>query len=264
MTLRYACADVDELAGGLALGAVDADELAAARDHLETCPEPHAELRSLLGADAVLAVSSDPIEPSAGLRDRLMATVAATPQEVQPRLEPATTAAAPAAAEEPRAGRRGWLDWLSPNVARPLAVAAVVALIAVGVWGVSLSSQLNQQQQAQQALQQVVAAIAAGQPAHPVDGTAGRGYVVDPAGTGASFVVTDVSALDANQLYVLWLIGPDGTPVDVGAFEPGDMGVAVVPVEQDLSGFQTFAVTVESERVDAPTSDPVMVGTVQG
>ena len=258
MTLQHACADVDALAGALALDAVDADEMRAAREHLATCQEPHAELRSLLGADAALAASLEPIQPSAGLRDRLMATVAEVPQD---RAESAAPAAPPVRADGPRPARRGWLDWLSPNVARPLAVVAVVALIAVGVWGFSQASQLDEQQQA---LRAVADAIAAGEPAHPVDGTAGRGYVVDTAGTGASFVVTDAGALDANQLYVLWLIGPDGTPVDVGAFEPGDNGVAVVPVEQDLSGFQTFAVTVEAERVDAPTTDPVMVGTIEG
>ena len=37
-----------------------------------------------------------------------------------------------------------------------------------------------------------------------------------------------------------------------------------VPVEDDLAGFQTFAVTVEAERVEAPTGDPVMVGTLEG
>jgi len=254
MTLQYACADVDALTGPLALGAVDADELRAAREHLATCPEPHAELHSLLGVDAVLAASLDPIKPSAGLRDRLMATVAEVPQD-RAEVAPASLA------EEPQPARRGGLDWLSPNVARPLAVAAVVALIAVGVWGLSTASQLNEQERA---LRAVADAVAAGEPVHPVDGTAGRGFVIDTEGAGASFVVTEANALDPNELYVLWLIGPDGPPVDVGAFEPNDAGVVVIPVEEDLSGFQTFAVTIEAERVDAPTSDPVMVGTIAG
>jgi anti-sigma-K factor RskA len=141
-----------------------------------------------------------------------------------------------------------------------LAVAAVVALIAVGVWGLSLSAQLSEQQRA---LDEVAAAVADGATAHRVDGEAGRGYVVDTPGTGASLVVANVTELEDDQLYELWLIGPDGTPVDVGTFVPGDTAVAVVPIEEDLTGFQTFAVTVESERVDAPTSDPVMVGTVE-
>jgi hypothetical protein len=258
MTLQYECADIDALAGALALGAVDADELAAARAHLAACPEPHIELHALLGADAALAASLEPIQPSAGLRDRLMATVADTPQE---RSEPMVTAPEPAGrADEPRPGRRGWLDWLSPNVARPIAVFAVIALIAVGVWGYATSALLNQQRDA---LRAVADALAAGEPAHPVDGSAGRGFVVDTAGTGSSFVVTDANALAPDRLYVLWLIGPDGTPVDVGDFVPTGSEV-VVPVDEDLSGFQTFAVTIEAERVDAPTSDPVMAGTVGG
>ena len=258
MTLQYACADVDALAGALALGAVDAEELQAVREHLASCQEPHAELRSLLGADVVLAAGLQPIQPPAGLRERLMATVAEVPQEPAGAGAEAPVAAPPVVEEKSQQARRGWLDWLSPNVARPVAVFAVIALIAVGIWGYSTASQLNQQRDS---LRAVADAIAAGEPTHPVDGSAGRGFVVDTAGAGASFVVTSASALGSDQVYVLWLIGPDGTPVDVGDFVPSGSEV-VVPVEEDLTGFQTFAVTVEAERVSAPTSDPVMVGSV--
>jgi anti-sigma-K factor RskA len=254
MTLRLVCRDVDELAGALALGAVDAEEAMAAREHLETCQEPHAELRSLLGADAVLAAGVEPIQPNAALRDRLMNSVARLPQ--------GATAPAAAAQREPTVQtRRGWLDWLSPQVARPLALAAVVAVIAVGAWGASLSSQLGERDRA---LQQVAAAIAGGEVAFRVEGDAGRGYVVDTPGSGSSLVVADLEPLPADKLYELWLIGPDGAPVDVGTFRPGGDAVAVVSVEQDLSGFDTFAVTVESRRVDAPTgTDLVMVGSIK-
>jgi anti-sigma-K factor RskA len=255
MTLRFACRDVDELAGALALGAVNADEAMAAREHLETCPEPHAELRSLLGADAVLAAGVEPIPPSAALRDRLMDSVARIPQGA-PASAPITLG--PLVDER----RRGWLDWLSPQVARPLAMAAVVAVIAVGAWGFSLSSQLGERDRA---LQQLANTIAGGEVAFRVEGDAGRGYLVDTPGSGSSFVVADLDPLPADKLYELWLIGPDGTPVDVGTFRPGDDRVAVVAVERDLTGFETFAVTVEAKRVDAPTStDLVMVGAIEG
>ena len=244
--LRYSCADVDELAGALALGAMEADEARAAREHLSSCPEPHAELRSLLGADAVLSAGLEPIQPGPALRDRLMSSVAE-----MPRVE---TAEHPA--EQP--ARRGWLDWLSPQLARPLAVAAVAAFIAVGVWGVTLSGQLADRDRA---LRSVADAIAGGEAAFRVEGDAGRGYVVDTPGSGATFVVADVGSLPADRLYELWLIGPSGA-VDVGTFRPGADAVAVVPVDQDLSGFDTFAVTVEAERVSAPTSDPVMKGSI--
>jgi hypothetical protein len=39
--------------------------------------------------------------------------------------------------------------------------------------------------------------------------------------------------------------------------------VVVVPVERDLTGFTTFAVTVEHQRVATPTSTPVMVGNLK-
>jgi hypothetical protein len=251
--LRFSCADVDELAGALPLGAVDGDEARAAREHLETCPEPHAELHSLLGADAVLAAGLEPIPPSATLRDRLMASIAAMPREP----------AAAAAMREPvaeRPARRGWLDWLSPQVARPLALAAAAALVAVGIWGVSLNGQLADRDRQ---LRDVAAAISGGEAAFRVEGTAGRGYVVDTPGSGASFVVAGVGSVPADRLYELWLIGPAG-PVDVGTFRPGGDPLSVVPVDRDLSGFDTFAVTVEAQRVSTPTSDPVMAGALGG
>jgi len=248
MTLRFECRDVDELAAALALGAVDADEVRAAREHLETCAEPHAELRSMLGADGVLAAGLEPIQPSARLRDRLMRSISEAPQAPRP------VTPAPDDGEQPR---RGWLDWLSPRVARPLALAGVAAAVALAAWGVSLSGQLGERDRA---LQQVADAIAGGEVAYRVEGDAGRGYVVDTPGSGSAFVVADVGALDANNLYELWLIGADGVPVDVGTFRPGENAVAVIPLEQDLAGFQTFAVTIESERVDVPTLPIVMIG----
>jgi anti-sigma-K factor RskA len=249
MTLRFECRDVDELAAALALGAVDADEARAAREHIETCAQPHVELRSFLGADAVLAAGLDPIEPSPALRNRLMQTIAEAPPAAVP---------APPVREQ---ARRGWFDWLSPQLARPLAVVGVAAALVLGVWGLSLSGQLNERDRA---LRQVADAIAGGEAAYRVQGEAGKGYLVDTPGSGSSFVVADAGALDANQLYELWLIGPDGAPVDVGTFRPGDDAVAVVPVEQDLAGFQAFAVTVESERVESPTTEIVMAGEIGG
>ncbi|HET7521044.1 MAG TPA: anti-sigma factor [Candidatus Limnocylindria bacterium] len=246
--LRFGCQDVDELAGALALGAVDADQARAAREHLSSCPEPHAELRSLLGADAVLAAGLDPVQPSAALRERLMASVDAMPR----RPEAAMSVAEPPA-------RRGWLDWLSPQLARPMALAGVGAALALAVVSVSLAGQLGDRDRA---LRAVASALAADAPAHRVEGPAGRGYVVDTEGAGAAFIVADVQGpLAADELYELWLIGPEG-PVDVGVFRPRNNEITVIPVERDLSGFETFAVTVEAERVTAPTGDPVMAGAI--
>ena len=237
---------VEELAGAFALGALDPDDDAAMRAHMADCREEHPEVESALGAGMVMAESLEPAGPSAALRDRLMATIERTPQ----------THRQPVAAPPP-SSRHGWLDWLSPRVARPLAVAAVAVVIAIGAWNVSLQSQLGQRDAA---LRAVANAISGGEVAFRVTGDAGRGYVVDTPGEGAALVVADLRALPADRLYELWLIDAGGTPVAVGTFTSTDGEVAVVPLERDLTGYAVFAVTVEAERSVAPSGTPVMVG----
>ena len=245
MSDEMTCSRVDELAGAFALGALDADEQTALRAHLATCDKPHTEVQNALGADMLLAESLDPVTPSPALRDRLMATIERTPQEHRSTIP------------ESLAVRRGWLDWLSPRLARPIALAAVAALLAVGVWNVSLQSQLGHRDAA---LRAVAKAIAGSQAAVRVDGSAGRGYLVDTPGAGAALVVADLAALPANRIYELWLIDASGSPGAVGTFSPADSAVAVVTVERDLTDYATFAVTVEAQRVAAPSGTPVMIG----
>jgi anti-sigma-K factor RskA len=251
MSDEMTCESFDELAGAFALGAMDAHEAAAVRAHLATCDKPHAELRDALPAADVLAASLEPVAPTAALRDRLMGTIEGIPPVGRTSVE----------AVMPPWPRPGWFDWISPRVARPLAVAAVVAAIALGAWNVSLRSDLNQRDAA---LRAVAAAIANGQTAFRVDGSGGRGYVVDTPGVGAALVVADLQALPADKIYELWLLDAAGVPVAVGTFTGTIGAVAVLQVEKDLSGYATFAVTVEAERVGAPTTTPVMVGDLTG
>jgi anti-sigma-K factor RskA len=249
MSERLDCHAVDELAAALAVGAVQSDEARAVAEHLATCGEAHEHVRELLGANEVLAMSLEPVAPSQGLRERLMSTIARTPQELTPA--PATTERAPRAT-------RGWLDWLSPRVARPVALLAIAAVLAVGAWNITLQSDLARRDRA---LRDVAAAISGGEVAFRVDGSGGRGYVVETPGSGAALVVADLASLPADRLYELWLLDAEGTPVAVGTFRPGDQPLVVVPLERDLTGFATFAVTVEAERLDAPSNlDLVMIG----
>ena len=245
-------AEVDELAAAFALGALDPAEEAAMRAHLADCQEPHVEVREALGAGLVMAESLEPVAPSAALRDRLMATVERMPQAHRPAISPpkAARASVPGA-------RRGWLDWLSPRIARPVALAALAALVAVGAWNLNLQSQIAQRDAA---LRAVANAIAAGQAAFRVEGEAGRGYVVDTPGEGGALVVTDLADLPPDRIYELWLLNPAGAPVAVGTFTPSEDAVAVVQVERDFTGYSIFAVTVEAERVAAPSGEPVMLG----
>jgi anti-sigma-K factor RskA len=245
-------AAVDELGAALALGALEPDELRAVIEHLESCPEPHAEVRSFLGAGDVLAASLEPVAPSAALRDRLMRTVSGTAQE---HVAGAPATARRSAAPSGEGRRAGWFDWFSPRFARPLAVVALAVALVFGVWNASLRDDLNAKDNA---LRAVAAAIQSGQTAFRVSGTGGSGYLVVDAAGKASFVAAGLTPLEANKLWELWLIGSDNKPVAVGTFTPAGDEVAVVALERPITGFAVFAVTAESKRVDAPTSQPVM------
>lgn len=249
MNDRLDCRAVDELDGAFALGAIEWDEARAVTAHLATCSEPHAQVRVMIATSDSLGLGLQPAEPDEALRDRLMATVARTPQEHRPLEDRAAVAP-----------RRSWLDWLSPRVARPMALAAVVALIAVAAWNVGLQSQIGERDRA---LRAVADAISGGEAAFRVEGSAGSGYLVDTPGIGASLVIAEMATLPADRLYELWLLDAAGTPVAVGTFRPSGTTIAVVLLERDLAGMTTFAVTVEAERVEAPTGAPVMTGSVE-
>ncbi len=244
------CARVDELAGALALAALDPDEQSAVDEHLTTCPEPHDEVRALLGAPIGLASTLEPMEPHPAVRARLMRTIAAEPQSEQ-SVTPATTTT--------DRERPAWSGWRSLTLWRGLAAVAAVGVLAIGIWNVSLRAQLETRDAA---LAAVAEAIAGGYPAYPVSGPAGTGYVIDTAGPGSTFLVAGLESLPGSELYEMWLIDADGTPLAVGSIEESNADLVVATIEQDLAGFAVFAVTVEPEVVTAPTSDPVMAGPV--
>ncbi len=230
------CATVDELAPAYGLGALDRGEARTVDDHLRTCHRPHDEARELIDAASALPATLAPVEPSTGLRARVMTTIAETPQEHRPSRE--GTAAAP---------RRAW--WQLGPLPAALAAAALAAAVGVGAWGVNLNSQLGERDAA-------IRAIAGADAIHAATGSAGSGWVIE-SGDAAMFMAEDLADLSSGELYELWLIGPEG-PVAVGTLTDTD-GVALVTLEQAVGSATTFAVTIETERVEQPTGDPVVV-----
>jgi anti-sigma-K factor RskA len=240
------CEQVDELAGAYALGAVDADEDRSMSEHLATCDQPHVEARDLIGAGAALAASAGDVSPSPGLRDRLMTTVAETPQEHRPQAVATPVATDP----EPR---RAW--WRMQPVAMGIAAVALLLVIGLGAWGLNLNAQLAEREDALRAVANADAAFA-------VSGSAGSGWVIE-SGDVAHFVADGLAEPPPGQIYELWLLDAEGNPTAVGTVDDPD-DLVVVPLEQDLADATTFAVTVEEERVEAPTSAPVLVASLEG
>ena len=239
------CEWVDELAGAYAIGAVDGDEERAISEHLASCDRPHAEARELIGVGGVLVAADAAVMPSSALRARLLTTVAATPQDHRP------VASQPADDEVP--ARQPW--WRLQPLALGIAAVALAIAIGVGAWGLNVNAQLAERTEA-------LRAVANADAVHAAAGSAGSGWVIESGGV-AQFVAADLAALPEGMLYELWLLDAEGTPTAVGTVDDPD-DLVVVPLEQDLAGATTFAVTVEAGRVDAPTSDPVIVAPLEG
>jgi anti-sigma-K factor RskA len=250
---RLDCADVDELAGAWALSALPADEERAVAAHLATCRQPHAELRAAAEAVDALAMTFPPEEPSAALRSRVMRSIERIPQggaAPHPMLAQPMTAQS-AAPDRARTRRR----WLTMGVAG-LAAAAVLV---VGVWNLQLQGEL---QRRDEQLAQLAAAISGGQAAIHVTGDAGSAYLID--GDQPVLVAALPPAPD-GQIYEMWLLDVAGTPVPVGTFDPSEPdAVSIVPLDASLTGFATFAVTIEDGPVQQPSGAPILVAPLEG
>lgn len=242
------CEHVDELAAAYALGAVESTEERGISQHLATCHRPHAEARALIDAAAAIPAHLEPITATSALRARLMATVAETAQDHR---------AAPAVRREALVDspvRRPWWQLPSPLVGAVGAVALALA-VGLGAWGVALQQQVAERDAA-------LRAIATADAAHRVTGSAGSGWLLET-DEDTVFLAEGLAALDEGRIYELWLIEADGAAVAVGVVDEAD-GVVVAPLETQIGDATTFAVTVEEGRVDAPTSDPVLVAALQG
>jgi anti-sigma-K factor RskA len=243
MNERLDCSRTDELAAAYALGALDGSDERALSAHLVTCDRLHAEARSLIDAAAVLPASLDPVAPSPALRDRLMATVAATPQEHRPAVAPVRERVA--APIEPR---RAW--WQLGPLPAGLAALGLAAAVGLGAWGVSVNAQLAERDAA-------LRAVASADSIHAASGAVGSGWVIE-SGDEAMFMAEDLAELPDGQLYEFWLIDAEGNAAAAGVLTETD-DVTLVTLERGIEDAAVFAVTVEAERVEQSANDPVMV-----
>ena len=242
------CEQIDDLAAAYALGAVEQAEEREISQHLATCDRRHAEARALIDAAAAVPAHLEPITVTPALRARLMETVAATAQDHRP---------APAVGElarDPAPARRPWWQLQSP-VMGALAAGALALAVGLGAWGVSLQQQVAEREEA-------LRSVATAEAAHRVTGSAGSGWLLETDGETV-FLAEGLAALDDDRIYELWLIEADGDPVAVGVVDEVD-DLVIAPLESQVGDATAFAVTVEAERVDAPTSDPVLIATLEG
>lgn len=284
MSLEMTHEDVQAALAAEALGALEGEEAAAVRAHLERCPECRRELASLEEAAAALAYTAPPVpmdaERSARLRARLLARAAADRGTSIQRPVPADgggDAAGPAVIPitRPRGQRGVHPAWLA-------AAAAVLLLIAVGAWAARMKGRYDalseQYAQAGTERDELVRAVArrdstlaalAGPGVRVIDlastqrkAPGGRMFW-DPRAGKWIFFAHDLPALRPGRDYQMWLITPAG-PVSAGTFKPTPEGTAEMQATYALPPGQLRAVAVTDEPeggLPKPSTTPIILGT---
>ena len=218
------------------LGLLDDQETAAVERLLRDDPAARQRARELREVISVLAFDAEPIEPSPGLKARIMDAARAdqTPDPVAPAPPVSLT-------ERRERDLARWTPWL---------VAAVLAIALAGslIWNAQLRSDLNDQPET------VTYAVAGTGPAEGVSGT----LIVVGDDDDAILNLAGLDTLPSDRTYQVWLIA-DGAPVPNVTFVPNAAGVATVSVPGDSEDYNLLAITVEPQTGSAaPTTDPII------
>lgn len=232
--------DIHALVGAYAVDALDDLERVAFERHLAECPACQSEVAGLREAAALLG-STIPLQPSAGLRDRVLADIA-TVRPLPPSVDRPAAAAGPG-------GRTRF---------RPRAlIAAAAAVIALGAgaavvqpWGDDTT------QRDLTASEQLLAADDAETFTADVAG-GGEATVVRSASRNQAVLVTSgLPEAPAGRIYELWLIH-DGDMVSAGTMAGGDHELWL---EGDPATALGFGITVEpagGSQSGEPTTQPI-------
>jgi anti-sigma factor RsiW len=212
-----------ELAAPYVLGALESDEEAAVRDHLRTCPEPHAEFEEIGSVVPALAEVVEPVEPPAALKSRLLAAAAA--ERTAPSLEPvAVPEPARAPAPIPIDSRRRGPSPVSWFLVAAAGI-AVVALVAVNLLT------LGRLNASEQYARDVAAVLETGaQPGAvtavlaPAEAGGPRGLAAVGSDGTVTMAVQDLAPTTGNEVYEGWAIVGDAAPVPLGGFTVSDAG----------------------------------------
>ncbi|TME13017.1 MAG: hypothetical protein E6I65_02035 [Chloroflexi bacterium] len=265
------CAEAAELAPAFVLGALGAAESDAVRRHMAACPELHAEMAELHSVVPALFGAVEPVAPSAGLKDRILAAAAidlAEREGAGSRPAPSRPSPTqPRPAEVPRRGTDFGSIFRRP-IWSAVAIAAALAVVALGAWNVQLRDQLTGLEAYRNGVVQVLDAAA--QPG------AQLAVLTDPTGSGGpsglaavavdgsvAMVMRDLKPTTGTQVYEAWLIGANQVPVAIGGFKVDRSGTAsFVTPHPAIGEGVVVALTLEAQPgATTPTPPILAVGT---
>ncbi len=220
------------------LGALDDERARHVARHLALCAECRAAAADLEDVVGRLPDAIPPREPAPALKARILAAAQA---EKRPRSMPRL----PRIAADPR-----------------LVVMAATVVLLLGI-GTERSWRLREVEVDSARYEAMANDFARGGRTWYMAGVEQwrgmGGNLMQPASGDPAFVLFHgLRALPDGQVYALWLISPDGRWIRGTSFRSDGRDLQLVPVGQDLKGFERCAVTVESSAAGKREGPVVM------
>jgi hypothetical protein len=214
-----------------ALGALDHASAERVAAHLAACDSCRAEAAMLADVVATLPDSVALREPTAALRERVLAAARAGERVAEP-------------------ARRGW----SPGRVRawPVVVASLVSVVIVlAAADVGAYRQLTGLSAERDSYSLVVQSLRQGARVWYMVGkedfAGSGGTLFDPRAEGKQpFVLFhDLPPVPAGKILTVWLVSPDSTWARAATFTPDGRDVQIVPINTEVVGFDRCAVTLD-------------------
>jgi hypothetical protein len=249
-----------------AMRALAPDEQTSIRLHLDQCDICRAELASIMGDLALVAMSAEQHPLPDGARERFLSRIGAAPAA-----DNRIVSIADGSAQKPQTRRAAvWIPWTA--VAALLLIAAGLgeklhlANVELQQQAAQLASEASVNQRAREVLDVLTAPAAqhvlltAGSP-HP----APSARAIYLSSRGALILqASNLAQIESGKTYELWVIPADGKPpIPAGLFRPDAAGSANVVLPQIPAGVEAkaFGITVEpAGGSSAPTLPIVLAG----
>ena len=237
------------------LGALSPGEKTDVEHHLGGCAECQAELRWLEPAKERLVDQVDQVEPSPGLKSRLMAAVEEDLREnpvPEAEAAPAAVDTAPdreeTATPRKRSSMFGWLDF--GQLLRPATLGSLAVVLFVGVIvGYAVKGGDEQSPDGPPLAQRVFTSP-------PTVGNTEAAMVVT--GHSGTLKVTNLKKLDDDEVYQAWIQRGQSIEPTESLFTPNKQGIATTSIP-DLNGVDVVMVSAEPKGgSEQPTSAPII------
>jgi hypothetical protein len=270
--MAIACDRVRDLAPGFVLGALDAAEMAAVREHLQSCTKPHPELRELGGVVSYLGSSLAPIEPRASLKTAVLAAVQADMLASSAlRLAPVSVAPVLTVVES---GHSGVISFAAARAIRvrrmgvwATRIAAAFAIVGLVGYAVNLQSDLNRQHQAQATAnsfydQYGVPGVRQAE-LIPAVGHKGAGHALLLPSGNVKVLLYSLEPTKGDEVYSVWLSSDGGAVVKAGWFTVDETGVGYLEMTNVGPSTSLWLMVCKEPNAQQAKPGPVVVtGTI--